>query len=340
MKKEGLDLVNLISPGTGHVIDPVTHKEQLKRIGEFAAKGIDRRPQRVKLVTWTLKYNRCHWLEILALGEHYARSELDGLIEDDGGVDFHEPLNVTRFAIHADRLAKPVRRVRFAGVQLPVPEVLRRGRIVLAFQENRWSIEVPVEDRDAPRGSAQVKAHGLQGPIDDAFTRPFLCVRGTGKAWNPKVQAWADASLRRFADEWRQFFRGECPVKDDKDVTEADLKGKSLILFGDPGSNSWIARVNPALPLRWSQKELQVGDQAFDASLYAPALIQPNPLSPKQYAVINSGHTFRPREINYLFFPRLGDWAVLYVGGQPSGDGVAEEVVRAGFCDEQWRIGE
>ena len=41
MEREGLKMVNLISPGTGHVIDPVTQREQMRRIGEYAAKGID-----------------------------------------------------------------------------------------------------------------------------------------------------------------------------------------------------------------------------------------------------------------------------------------------------------
>ncbi len=39
MAKEGLQMVNLISPGTGHVIDPVT--DQMARIGEYAAEGLD-----------------------------------------------------------------------------------------------------------------------------------------------------------------------------------------------------------------------------------------------------------------------------------------------------------
>ncbi len=69
MEKEGLKLVNLISPGTGHVIDPVTQKEQMRRIGEFAAKGLDHAPKKIRFVTWTLKYNRCHWLQILGMEE-------------------------------------------------------------------------------------------------------------------------------------------------------------------------------------------------------------------------------------------------------------------------------
>lgn len=99
MAKEGLEMVNLISPGTGHVLDPATHAEQLKRIGAIAAKGIDRSPRHVRFVTWTLKYSRCHWLQILGMEEHYARAELNAHLNDDGTVAVQEPKNVTRFAI-------------------------------------------------------------------------------------------------------------------------------------------------------------------------------------------------------------------------------------------------
>ena len=36
------------------------------------------------------------------------------------------------------------------------------------------------------------------------------------------MQAWADASLKRFAYEWHRYFRGELPVKDDTAVTPDD----------------------------------------------------------------------------------------------------------------------
>src|SRR5262249_1563639 len=62
--REGLIMTNLISPGTGHVIDPVTHREQMRLIGEVASKGINHHPRQLRFVTWTLKYNRCHWLEL------------------------------------------------------------------------------------------------------------------------------------------------------------------------------------------------------------------------------------------------------------------------------------
>ena len=101
MEKEGLKMVNLISPGTGHVIDPATHEEQMRRIGEYAAKGLDHVPKHLRFVTWTLKYSRCHWLQVLGLEEHYERAELDATIADDGvdrgqGAEERHPLRARR----------------------------------------------------------------------------------------------------------------------------------------------------------------------------------------------------------------------------------------------------
>src|SRR5439155_16173114 len=93
MAKEGLTMVNLISPGTGHVIDPKTHAEQMRRIAAFADRGVDRAPKHVRFVTWSLRYGECHWLRVLGLGEHYRRAELDATAGEDGAVAVQEPVN-------------------------------------------------------------------------------------------------------------------------------------------------------------------------------------------------------------------------------------------------------
>ena len=344
MEKEGLKMVNLISPGTGHVIDPVTHKEEMRQIAEYAAKGIDHAPKKIRFVTWTLKYSRCHWLQVLGLEEHYARAELEAEVADDGTVEVKEPKNVTRFAIFPPMLQrdKPMLRVGGAEVVLSAREGEARNKaVVIGRRDGKWAYLGTMGD--APLSG---KRPGVQGPIDDAFTTPFLCVRGTGKPWNPAVQAWSDAALKRFAYEWRRYFRGDLPVKDDADVTEDDVRRCNLILFGDPGGNRWIGRVLPKLPIRWTPEELQIGKEKVSAADHAPALIQPNPLSEGHYVVFNSGHTFHEKELaslNYLLFPRLGDWAVFKVGGKvpdnPS-EPLDEAVLQAGFFDEQWRAPE
>lgn len=338
MEKEGLKMVNLISPGTGHVIDPVIHKEQMRQLGEFAAKGLDHRPKHVRFVTWTLKYSRCHWLQILRLDKHYARAELEARLADDGSIDIEEPKNVTLFALRPPMPPKDGARLRVGRQEVsPLEEGDEKARtLVLGRRGQRWEL---VSESLPLKG----KRPGLQGPIDDAFTSSFLCVRGTGKPWNPAVQAWAEGSLKRFAYEWRRYFRGELPLKDDTAVTEEDIKCHNLILFGDPGSNRWIEKVLPRVPIHWNRTELQMGTQSYPAADHAPVLIQPNPFNGGRYLVFNSGHTFHEKELaslNYLLFPRLGDWAVFKIGTKNPKDPsepVDESVVRSGFFDEDWK---
>ena len=55
-------------------------------------------------------------------------------------------------------------------------------------------------------------------------------------------------------------------------------------------------------------------------------LIYPNPLNPQKYVVLNTGQTFSANRITSgtesVFFPRLGDYAVLTTGGRDEDGGV------------------
>jgi hypothetical protein len=61
----------------------------------------------------------------------------------------------------------------------------------------------------------------------------------------------------------------------------------------------------------------------------------------EHYIVINSGHTFREAELsklNYLLFPRWGDWAVLEIDPRGTAkEPAAETVLQAGYFNEQWK---
>ena len=332
MKKEGLTMVNLISPGTGHVIDPVTHAEQMKRIGAYVDQGLNHQPSELRFVTWTLKYSKCHWLQVLGLEKHYARAEIVARIKEDA-IEVDEPTNITRFALTPLR-----KKVRIGKVELTLPELGKEKanttQAIFSRGFEGWKLDASERSGKRP---------GLQGPIDDAFTEPFLCVRGTGKPWNKGADDYSKASLRRFAEEWHHYFRGELPVKDDTAVTPEDIRTKNLILFGDPGGNTWIAKTLPQLPLQWTREKVVLAGQEYAAADHVPSLIAPNPLrgAQQRYIVLNSGHTFREAElskVNYLLFPRWGDWAVLQIDPQRAADAPAEEkVLRAGFFDENFR---
>ena len=337
MQREGLTMTNLISPETGHVIDPVTHAEQLRRIAVHVADGY-RAPSRLRFVTWTLKYSKCHWLQILAMKKHYERAEFSARFSDDVLV-VDEPLNITRFAINVSKLPTQPNLIRIGTNDLPISadQRVKAEPLVIAHRDGRWQWE-------ASPSPVAGKRPGLQGPIDDAFTTPFLCVRGTGQPWNPAAGSYAEASLRRFADEWHHYFRGELPIKNDVDVTDEDCASRNLILFGDPGSNKLINRVLPDLPMTWTQESLKFGGATYASANHLPALIAPNPLPGAEghYVVLNSGHTFREADLskfNYLLFPRWGDWAILKLDAQQSYAGHWDDnLLEVGYFDESWRF--
>jgi hypothetical protein len=331
-------MVNLISPGTGHVIDPVTHREQMRRIGEYAAQGLDHAPRHLRFVTWTLKYNRCHWLELLTLKNHYERAEMVAKVADDGAVEVSEAKNITQFALTAD--ARDLSAGLHWRQESACRERPRRGH-ALVFKL-RGQMEV--------RRVARVRrAHG-QAPWP---VRSDRCSRGRSSACaapaGPGILRSAPGPTLACGDRLRvgRYMRGDLPVKDDTEITEADVRTKNLVLFGDPGCNLWIRKALSKLPLVWSRDEVRLGGERRSAKDHAPALICASPLAGAgdHYLVLNSGHTFHEQEFaafNYLLFPRLGDWAMMKVvpgaeTWQASSLRFPEEVVHAGFFDETWK---
>jgi hypothetical protein len=183
------------------------------------------------------------------------------------------------------------------------------------------------------------KRHGLQGPIDDAFMDRFLMVRPTGKPSNDKVGAWVKAEMTHALEHWRRQFRGEAPVKDDVAVSDADMAESNLILWGDPSSNSVLARIADKLPVRWDAGSVRFVGGPHSAENHVAVMVYPNPLNPKRYVVLNSGFTFR--EYDYLNNARqtakLPDWAIVdtSVPATPKSPG---GIADAGFFGEQWEL--
>jgi len=325
---EGPDFRRIVGKGMGHAVD----KESARLLADFhaerASRGVDPLPARIRFITYTLKYPRVGWLEILRLDEHYAPATLEA--ERVDGLATVATTNVA--ALSVSREAGD--RIRLDGREFPLRDPKDAGPTATFRKGPDGWRALDADEAAAMRANeGREKAPGVQGPIDDAFTGPFLCVRGTGRPADPRVQEWAEARLARFAEAWSRWMRGDLPIKDDTAVTEDDVRDSSLILFGDPGSNAWIKALAPEIGLTWDEDELKVKGTAHPAAGHAPALIQANPRNPRRYVVVNAGHTFGEGEFrgtNALLYPHLPDFAVFKIGQ-------AEEVVHEGFFDENWK---
>jgi hypothetical protein len=253
-------------------------------------------------------------MTVEGLEETYKRAEVDARRAEDGKQHTVTTKNISRFTVEAS-----------GGTFTIDGQSLKAGENESFEKKNgRWSVAGPL-------GGLR-KVHGLQGPVDDAFMDAFLCVRPTGSAWHPVAQQSAADTLDIFRANFAKWLRGDVRVKDDRLVTASDIAEYHLILFGDPGSNSVIANVIAGLPIRWTKTGIAIGARTFTAADHVPVLVYPNPLNPKRYVVINSGHTFGDadfRGTNAWLYPRLGDYSVLTANG---------DVVFSGFFDEFWRI--
>jgi hypothetical protein len=230
-------------------------------------------------------------------------------------------------------LEKPKVIIDGQTVEVSRPKLDRSWSVHLRKTNGKWAEELST----ASNSDTLAKTSGLQGPIDDAFMSNFLFVTPTGQAWNEATAKWTTGELAHAKREWQKQFRGEAPAKADSAVTEADIANSNLVLWGDPGSNSVLAKVLAKLPLQWTKDKLTVNQKDHAAGTSMPAMIFPNPLNPKHYVVLNSSFTYR--EYDYLNNARqvakLPDWAVIDVT-KPSDAQVPGGIADAGFFDEHW----
>ncbi len=306
----------LIGPDTGHA----WHKQSKAESEAFLRKAIEetagKSPNHVRFVTYTMRYNNAHWMTIEGLEESYQRADVDAKRTDD----------MKQYTVTTKNVSRVTFDVPAASFTIDGQTVKAGAKPTFEKTNGKWAVAT-----GQPAGLRKV--HRLQGPIEDAFTDAFLAVRGSGQPWNDGVQSYTNQRFDSFKSEFAKWMRGDIRVKTDSAVSAADISNYNLVLFGDPGSNSLIAKVVGRLPIQWTRTEITVGAQKFSTADHALVLVYPNPLNPQKYVVLNTGQTFSANRITSgteaVFFPRLGDYAVLTTGGQTK---------VAGFFDESWRL--
>ncbi len=337
MAEEGLRLSRVWGPDTAHRYHPDSKIVISRLIDANADRGSTPFPRHVKFTTWTLAYNRMKWVTVDAMDHEWERARVDAEVTSDHTVTV-QTSNVTALTLDMapganllDVESKPAILIDGQKVSAPGPMTDRSWTLQLHKTGSQWSVGA-LDDKQLR------KRHGLQGPIDDAFMDSFIMVRPTGTPLSPAIGAWCSSEQEHAIREWRRQFRGEARVKDDTAVTDADIAASNLVLWGDPASNRILEKIAARLPIQWTSAGIAIDSQRYPANS-ALVLIYPNPLNPKKYVVLNSGHTFREVDNlnNARQVARLPDFAVIDTSVPP--DGYAPgKVVDAGFFGEKWEL--
>jgi dienelactone hydrolase len=334
-----IEMVHVIGPLTAHKIHADSKVEIEQRMNSLAAAVEPSVPNMIDFTTQTLRYNRMHWVDVQGLRKHWESANVRADLRHAGAAT-----RVVVSTTNVDRLRLDFAAGQWVGYYPCRPKIVidgqelagspvrsdRSWRADLVLKDGRW--QPSTEDLGGLR-----KRHGLQGPIDDAFMDSFLFVLPTGTSTDPALAAWTSAESQHAQLQWRKHFRGDSRSVTDRELTAEQIADHNLVLFGDPESNSVIARIAKQLPVAWSENRISLGSQSFPRNGLAVAMIYPNPLNPDRYVVLNSGFTFR--EYDYLNnarqTPKLPDWAIIDTAdGSTSRD--PGKIRSAGFFDERW----
>jgi pimeloyl-ACP methyl ester carboxylesterase len=339
MAEEGLRLARVVGPQTQHKYHPDSKIQIARTLDAIAERGRDPWPRKVRFTTFTLNYNSSHWVTADALGKHWERARIDAEIAGDSAVNV-ATVNVTGFTLAMgpggcplDLARRPVVTIDGQKVTAPVPASDRSWTAHFRKSGTQWAVA------DSAIASGVHKRHGLQGPIDDAFLDRFVFVTPTGTPLSESVGRWAASEEQRAITQWRRQFRGDAIIRDDRDVTDAEIASSNLILWGDPSSNRILARIADRLPVKWTAEGIVLAGHRYPAATHAPILIFPNPLNPDRYVVLNSGFTFREADwtSNSKQTPKLPDYAIVDTTTPPDSR-FPGKIVQAGFFNEDWSI--
>ena len=246
MAKEGLDdgQPDLARHRARHRPDDARGADAADR--RVRREGLDRRPEQIRFVTWTLKYSRCHWLQVLGLERALRPGRAGGAAGTDerGRGRGAEERHALRHPAAGDCRRRPQSRVggttdlrfrpswrdcgsrwhrrRQARVAVGRPGRARRPT-------RRQAAGLAGADRRRVHGAVPVRPRHRQRP----GTRP--CRRGPTRACSGSPTSGTATSA------------ASCRSRRTTPTSPKATSPAHLILFGDPGSNSWIAKVAPAV---------------------------------------------------------------------------------------------
>ncbi len=251
----------------------------------------ERSPDRVGLVTYDLRHNRCYWItieQLIAYGGKPGR--VDGALTGRDKLDVKTD-NVRTLSLGPIAGGTSVR-VTLDGGEMGAMDLSGKAM----FRRN---------DRGAWRSGefdlSGEKRHGVAGGIGDLFFENVILVPGT--AGTREESHWLRSIATR-ANSWYRAQNGGAHrggiagrnnvtfrIIDDKRLTDEQRKNNNLLLFGTYRTNAVVSRFKGALPLEFRDKAIRLGDKVFAGDQAAVFAVFPHPENPERYLAVHGGVT-------------------------------------------------
>lgn len=281
----------------------------------FARFKRERFPERVRFSTRSYKHRSAYWVELDGLTPG-ALASIDARLAGPNQIEV-KTAGIDGFTLHLDGCPKcdPAGIVSFV-----VDGVALKARLKAALSFSRTGGDWKAAPYVRPDGA---KGPGREGPISEAVSARHLYVYGTADAPDEQEMARRREQAERAANWQKPPIRVLVSMRavSDAEVTDAELRTSSLVLFGTKATNLLIARITSRLPL-----ELNPGAADFGLLFVVPA--------GDRYVLVNSGlswWTGAPQDaLPFELLPAFGDF-ILFKRS-------LKDVVVEGRFDRNWKV--
>jgi hypothetical protein len=247
-----------------------------KMIGWLRAKVRPEHPKRVRFVTGEARYDKNRWVTVLGIADDTKFASVDATYDEaEKRVDV-STRNVAALALDLKEASVP------EGTALLVDgKSLGSAGDATAFVD--FASGAPARVEAAPSFAGK-KHPGVAGPLDDVQRHPTLVVYGTLRADEIDANRLAAEFAAAIPHGTLHF-----PVKADVDVTDEEIRTKSLVLVGRPETNKVTAALASALPVVFEANAVTVRGKRHEGADVGVSLIHPNPKNPEEYVVLHAG---------------------------------------------------
>ncbi len=268
LQRWGYDIRYHEYPGFGH--EGIEYYDQL--IPWFLEHKRNADPAKVRVRSADLKYASAHWVKVTQLDNPnpFVVAEAEVLINNTIKLSTENVLEVE--LTPSAKLIDPKKPVNVIWNVNDIMEArVTNGKIIL--KDKNYN---PLPLNKNPK---------IAGMISDIQTTPFIVVIGT-TANDTLMTKLINRKAQEFISYWKNWQKYEPRVIKDKELTEADMKKYSLILYGSAEANLITKKLGDKIPLKVISEEIEITGRKFPAKDACVTMIYPNPLNAERYVVV------------------------------------------------------
>ena len=274
--------LEITDPKGGHgIIDKAFQNEGNAWIGQQVR---DLFPKLVIYKSYCLRYDGAFWAHMDTVENPAKPARIEAEARDGGAIRVAVE-NIDRF--HLDLVKELVGDGKSVEVSVnngPALSAPAGKTAFFAIENGKWG----VSEKRYPAGL--IKKRGCSGPMMDVFMgEPVLFVYGTlQKTDRAERNAMADgAVIRLFGPcDGGRTLHTLFDRKADSEVSDADVRDKSLVLFGTPGQNAFLAKIEGKLPVKFVAGGVEISGKAYVGDGVGLFMVYPNPLNPDRYVLL------------------------------------------------------